>query len=36
LKDVEVTKNIYEYGLQNKQIKFKSSWDTYEIPVDWH
>ena len=36
LKDVEVTKNVYEYGLQNKQIKFKSSWDTYEIPVDWH
>jgi len=36
LKDVEITKNIYEYGLQNQYIKFKSSWEVYEIPVDWH
>ncbi|HPA25591.1 MAG TPA: ribonuclease H-like domain-containing protein [bacterium] len=36
LKDVEVTKDVYEYGLQNKMIKFKSSWETYDIPVDWH
>ncbi|HPI67077.1 MAG TPA: ribonuclease H-like domain-containing protein [bacterium] len=35
LKDVEVTKDIYEYGLKNKHIKFKSSWQTYEIPVSW-
>jgi len=36
LKDVEVTKNIYEYGVQNKEIKFKSLWEKYPIPVDWY
>lgn len=36
LQDVKVTKDVYEYGLKNKFVKFKSSWEIYEIPVDWH
>ncbi|MBU4360754.1 ribonuclease H-like domain-containing protein [Candidatus Parcubacteria bacterium] len=36
LKDVEVTKNIYEYGIKNKYIKFKSLWKSYDVPVEWY
>lgn len=36
LQDVEVTKNIYEYGAQHKQIIFKGLWGTYTIPVNWY
>ncbi len=36
LKDVEITRDIYEYGLKNKEIKFKSSWQVYSIPVNWY
>ena len=36
LKDVEITKDIYEYGVKNGYIKFKSLWETYEIPVEWY
>lgn len=35
LQDVAVTKNVYEYGMKNKYIRFKSSWQEYEIPVNW-
>ena len=36
LKDVEVTKDIYEYGVKNKMVKFKSLWEKYDIPVEWY
>jgi len=36
LQDVEVTKNIYEYGVENKNVKFKSLWETYDVPVEWY
>jgi hypothetical protein len=35
LDDVRITKAIYEYGLVNKMVKFKSTWDIYEAPVEW-
>ncbi len=36
LKDVEVTKDVYEYGIKNKFIKFRGTWQTYPIPVNWY
>lgn len=36
LQDVEITKNIYEYGVRNKNIKFKSLWESYDVPVQWY
>ena len=36
LQDVEVTKNIYEYGIKNKKVKFQSLWENYEVPVEWY
>ncbi len=36
LKDVELTKDIYEFGVKNKEIKFKDSWLSYSIPVEWY
>lgn len=36
LKDVEVTRNIYEYGIINKKIDFRATWQTYPIPVNWY
>jgi len=35
LDDVRITKDIYDYGLKNRSVKFKSTWDIYEVPVDW-
>jgi DEAD/DEAH box helicase domain-containing protein len=36
LQDVKVTKEVYEYGIQNKEIKFKGMWGEYDIPVEWY
>ena len=36
LKDVEITRDVYEYGAKNKMVKFKSMWGTYEIPAEWY
>lgn len=36
LDDVRITKEIYDYGVKNKQIKFKSTWEMYEVPVEWN
>jgi len=33
--DVKLTKDIYEYGLKNKFIKFNAGWENYEVPVEW-
>ena len=35
--DVKITREIYEYGLKHKKIKFTSNRDyqTYEVPVSW-
>lgn len=37
LDDVKITKEIYEYGVQNKKIFFTSNrdWQTHEVKVDW-
>ena len=35
LKDVEITRDIYEYGIKNKKVKFKSLWQKYDVPIDW-
>lgn len=36
LQDVKVTKDVYEYGIQNKHIKFKGMWGEYPVPVEWY
>jgi len=36
LQDVKVTKDVYEYGVKNKLIKFKSLWEKYPVPVSWY
>jgi len=33
--DVKLTKEIYEYGVKNKMIKFYAGWEEYEVPVEW-
>jgi len=36
LYDVEVTKDLYEYGLNNKQLRFKNKWNrVIEVPVEF-
>lgn len=37
LKDVEVTRHVYEYGLKNKTIRYSSKFgrETREIKVNW-
>lgn len=37
LQDVQITKEIYEYGCQNKKIRFLSNrdWQTRDVPVNW-
>lgn len=34
-KDVELTKNLFEYGQKNGQVFYKSSTGRTAIPVDW-
>lgn len=39
IKDVEITKNVYEYALANKKLLFKEDGKSIEIPLDtstWH
>lgn len=39
IKDVEITKNVYEYALANKKLLFKEDGKAIEIPLDtstWH
>lgn len=39
IKDVEITKNVYEYALANKKLLFKEDGKNVEIPLDtstWH
>jgi DEAD/DEAH box helicase domain-containing protein len=36
LQDVQVTKDVYEYGIKNKFVKFKGMWGKYSIPVEWY
>lgn len=39
IKDVEITKNVYEYALNNKKLFFKEDGKSIEIPIDtsdWH
>jgi DEAD/DEAH box helicase domain-containing protein len=33
--DVNITKEIFEYGRKNKSIKFNAGWEDYEIEIDW-
>lgn len=33
--DVQITKDVYEHGLKNKEIKFKAGWQAYSVPVNW-
>jgi len=34
--DVQVTKEVYDYGMKNKQLKFKDKWNTVRtFPVDF-
>ncbi|MFH1457466.1 MAG: ribonuclease H-like domain-containing protein [Patescibacteria group bacterium] len=33
--DVRLTKEIYEYGLKNKTVKFNAGWDNYDVPIEW-
>ncbi|TXH00106.1 MAG: hypothetical protein E6P95_04200 [Candidatus Moraniibacteriota bacterium] len=36
LQDVKVTKDIYDYGVANKVLKFKNKWNNLiEVPVDF-
>lgn len=35
LDDVKITKGVYDFGLENKFVKFKSNWDVYEVPIGW-
>lgn len=36
LDDVRITKEVYDYGVKNRQIKFKSTWEVYEVGVEWN
>lgn len=37
LQDVKVTKDIYDYGLANKILRFKNKWNNLiEVPVDFN
>ena len=34
--DVQVTKEVYDFGLKNKQLKFMDKWNTIRtFPVDF-
>ncbi len=33
--DVRLTKEIYEYGLNNKKVRFNAGWEDYDVPVNW-
>ena len=35
LDDVKLTKEVYDYGLANKSLKFQGAWGTYEVPVNF-
>lgn len=35
LDDVDITRQVYEFGLKNGYVKFKAGWGDYEIPVDF-
>jgi DEAD/DEAH box helicase domain-containing protein len=36
LKDVEVTRDVYIYGLREGRLKFKNKWNrVFEVPVDF-
>ncbi len=36
LQDVKVTKELYDYGLVNKVLRFKNKWNNLiEVPVDF-
>lgn len=36
LRDVEVTRDIYDYGVKNKKLSFKNKWNNViEVPVDF-
>ena len=35
LDDVRITRDVYQYGLNNKKIKYKDFFDIKEIPVLW-
>jgi DEAD/DEAH box helicase domain-containing protein len=34
LEDVRITKDIYDYALENKMLKFKEAGKTFDIPLD--
>lgn len=31
--DVKITKEVYDYGLENGHLKFRGGWESYEVPV---
>lgn len=33
--DVDITRQIYEFGLENGYVKFKAGWKDYEVKVDF-
>jgi len=36
LKDVEITRDIYDYGVKYSQLKFKNKWNNLiEVPVQF-
>jgi DEAD/DEAH box helicase domain-containing protein len=35
LSDVKITKELYEYGLKNKQVFYKTASGRTAIPIDW-
>ncbi|MFC1622679.1 ribonuclease H-like domain-containing protein [Patescibacteria group bacterium] len=36
LQDVKITKDVYEYGVKNQEVKFKSLWGVYSVPTEWY
>lgn len=36
LHDVEITRNLYEYGNRNGKVYFRGPYGRREIPVSWH
>ncbi len=35
LDDVKITKEIYDYAIKNKSLKFRGGWEVYEVPVSF-
>ncbi len=33
--DVKITRQVYEYGLENGKLKFRGGWESYEVPVNF-